>query len=51
MRDNQRRVFSRRPIADREGLFEGTRKFAHQVKLRPKRDINAPALVKLIETA
>ena len=38
-------------IADPEGLLEGTGKFMRHVKLRPGRNINASALVKLVETA
>jgi hypothetical protein len=38
-------------IADPEGLLEGTGKFMRHVKLRPERDFNAMALMKLIETA
>ena len=38
-------------IADPEGLLEGTGKFMRHVKLRPERDVNATALMKLIETA
>lgn len=38
-------------IADPEGLLEGTGKFMRHVKLRPGRDVDAAALVKLIETA
>lgn len=38
-------------IADPEGLLEGTGKFMRHVKLRPGRDFNAAALMKLIETA
>jgi hypothetical protein len=38
-------------IADPEGLLEGTGKFMRHVKLRPERDVDAPTLVKLIETA
>jgi hypothetical protein len=38
-------------IADPEGLLEGTGRFMRHVKLRPGRDVNARALVKLIETA
>jgi len=38
-------------IADPEGLLEGTGKFMRHVKLRPKLDVDASALVKLIETA
>ena len=38
-------------IADPEGLLEGTGKFMRHVKLRPGRDFNAAALVKLVEIA
>jgi hypothetical protein len=38
-------------LADPEGLLEGTGKFMRHVKLRPERDINARALMKLIESA
>jgi hypothetical protein len=38
-------------IADPEGLLEGTGKFMRHVKLRPERDVDAMALMKLIETA
>ena len=38
-------------IADPEGLLEGTGKFMRHVKLRPDRDADAKALMKLIETA
>jgi len=38
-------------IADPEGLLEGTGKFMRHVKLRPERDVDATALMKLIETA
>jgi hypothetical protein len=38
-------------IADPEGLLEGTGKFMRHVKLRPERDLDATALMKLIETA
>jgi len=38
-------------IADPEGLLEGTGKFMRHVKLRPEGDVNATALMKLIETA
>jgi hypothetical protein len=38
-------------IVDPEGLLEGTGKFMRHVKLRPGRDFNAPALMKLVETA
>jgi hypothetical protein len=38
-------------IADPESLLEGSGKFMRHVKLRPERDVNAAALMKLIETA
>ena len=38
-------------IADPDGLLEGTGKFMRHVKLTPERDVDATALVKLIETA
>ena len=38
-------------IADPEDLLEGTGKFMRHVKLRPDGDVNATALMKLIETA
>jgi hypothetical protein len=38
-------------IADPGGLLEGTGKFMRHVKLRPERDIDETALMKLIETA
>src|SRR2546423_872740 len=38
-------------IADPEGLLEGAGKFMRHVKLRPERDVDATALMKLIETA
>ena len=38
-------------IADPEGLLEGTGKFMRHVKLSPDRDVDATALMKLIETA
>lgn len=38
-------------IADPDGLLEGTGRFMRHVKLRPDGDLNAAALVKLIETA
>jgi hypothetical protein len=38
-------------IADPERLLEGTGKFMRHVKLRPDRDVDAIALMKLIETA
>lgn len=38
-------------LDDPSGLLEGTGKFMRHVKLRPEREIDATALVKLIETA
>lgn len=38
-------------IADPDGLLEGTGKFMRHVKLRPESDVNATALVELIERA
>jgi hypothetical protein len=38
-------------IADAKGLLEGTGKFMRHVKLRPERDVDAKALMSLIETA
>lgn len=38
-------------IADPAGLLEGTGKFMRHVKLRPERDVDARALMTLIETA
>jgi hypothetical protein len=38
-------------IADPAGLLEGTGKFMRHVKLRPERDVDATALMKLIEAA
>ena len=38
-------------IADPDGLLEGTGKFMRHVKLRSERDVDARALMKLIETA
>ncbi len=38
-------------IADPDGLLEGTGKFMRHVKVRPERDLDAMALLKLIETA
>lgn len=38
-------------IADPEGMFEGTGKFMRHVKLWPEHDVDATALLKLIETA
>jgi hypothetical protein len=38
-------------LYDPSGLLEGTGKFMRHVKLRPEREINATALMKLIERA
>lgn len=38
-------------LPDPGGLLEGTGKFMRHVKLRPEREVDAPALGKLIETA
>ncbi len=38
-------------LADPAGLLEGTGKYMRHVKLRPERNVDATALVKLIETA
>ena len=38
-------------ITDPKGLLEGTGKFMRHVKLRPERDVDVTALMKLIETA
>jgi len=38
-------------IADPEGLLQGTGKFMRHVKIRPERNVDAPALMTLIETA
>ena len=38
-------------IADPEGLLEGTGKFMRHVKLSPGAEVDATALMKLIETA
>jgi hypothetical protein len=38
-------------IADPQGLLEGSGRFMRHVKLRPDRDVDAAALLKLIETA
>lgn len=38
-------------IADPKGLLEGTGKFMRHVKLRPGRDVDTAALMKLIESA
>lgn len=44
-------LFRGAEIADPEGLLEGTGKFMRHVKLKPERDVDATALMKLIETA
>ena len=38
-------------LGDFEGLLEGTGKFMRHVKLRPERDVDATAVLKLIATA
>ena len=38
-------------LSDPSNLLEGTGKFMRHVKLRPERDVDANALMKLIETA
>ena len=38
-------------IADPEGLLEGTGRFMRHVKLRPARDVDGAALMRLIDTA
>lgn len=38
-------------MADPQGLLEGTGKFMRHVKLGPDREVDAPALVRLIEAA
>jgi hypothetical protein len=38
-------------IADPEGLLEGTGRFMRHVKLKPKSDVDASALKRLIDTA
>ncbi|HKQ26753.1 MAG TPA: DUF1801 domain-containing protein [Burkholderiales bacterium] len=38
-------------LSDPNGLLEGTGKFMRHVKLRPESDINATALLKLVDTA
>jgi hypothetical protein len=38
-------------IADPEGLLEGTGRFMRHVKLKPESQVDAAALMKLIETA
>jgi hypothetical protein len=43
--------FNGAEIADPEGLLEGDGRFMRHVKLRPDRDVDAKALLKLIQTA
>ena len=38
-------------LVDPNGLLEGTGKFMRHVKLRPEREVDATALLKLIDTA
>lgn len=38
-------------IADPKGLLQGTGKFMRHVKLRPDQEVDASALLKLVETA
>src|SRR5687768_17143961 len=38
-------------LPDPDRLLEGTGKFMRHVKLRPERDVDAPALMKLIDSA
>ena len=38
-------------IPDTKGLLEGNGKFMGHVKLRPEHDVDAAALIKLIQTA
>ena len=38
-------------IADSEGLLEGTGRFMRHVKLKPGNDVDADALMRLIDTA
>jgi hypothetical protein len=38
-------------IADPDGMLEGTGRFMRHVKLRPERDVDARALMMLIQTA
>jgi hypothetical protein len=38
-------------IADPAGLLEGTGRFMRHVKLRPEREVDSTALIKLVETA
>ena len=38
-------------LADPDGLLEGTGKFMRHVKLGPRRDVDATALARMIETA
>ena len=44
-------IFRGAELADPARLLEGTGKFMRHVKLRPDRDVDAEALMKLIETA
>lgn len=44
-------LFGGTEIADPERLLEGTGKLMQHVKLRPESDVDAAALMKLIETA
>ena len=45
------RFFRGAEIADPDGLLEGSGKNVRHVKLRPERDVDGAALMKLIETA
>ena len=45
------RFFRGAEIADPQSLLDGAGKFMRHVKLRPERDVDASALMKLIETA
>ena len=38
-------------LADPNGLLEGTGKFMRHVKLRPQGEVNATALLKLVDAA
>jgi hypothetical protein len=44
-------LFRGAELSDPTGLLEGTGKFMRHVKLRPEREIDTTALMKLIETA
>ncbi len=44
-------LFRGAELADPAGLLEGTGKYMRHVKLRPDGDIDAPALITLIESA